>query len=161
ENLSLRVTGSAWFVDTDGRWAFVRADGVELDAVGAEASGTLRLEVPGAGPWHVVALDVAADDVLHNGSSDDARLAGAGGAITVEVGAVTGADGPAGPPTWTREPVWTPADEVPAGTTLRWVGPGGPTDAAAPVLPGVIDTTLARALDLAVGGTLPVTVAGT
>lgn len=161
ENISLRVTGSAWFVDADGRWAFVRADGVELEAVGAGASGTLRLEVPDAGPWHVVALDVAADDVLHNGSSDDASLAGAGGAITVEVGAVTGADGLAGPPTWTRQPVWTPADEVPAGTTLRWVGPGGPTDPAAPVLPGVIDTTLARALDLAVGGTLPVTVAGT
>lgn len=166
ENLSLRVTGSAWFVDADGRWAFVRADGVELEAVGAGASGTLRLEVPDAGPWHVVALDVAADDVLRNGSSDDASLAGASGAITVEVGAVTGADGTAGPPTWTREPAWTPldevaADEVPAGTTLRWVGPGGPPDPAAPVLPGIIDTTLARALDLAVGGTLPVTVAGT
>ncbi|WP_102510387.1 FtsX-like permease family protein [Sanguibacter massiliensis] len=161
ENLSLRVTGSAWFVDTDGRWAFVRADGVELEAVGAEASGTLRLEAPDPGPWHVVALDVAADDVLHSGSSDDASLAGAGGAITVEVGAVTGADGPAGPPTWEREPAWTPADEVPAGTSLRWVAPGGATDPAAPVLPGVIDTTLARALDLAVGGTLPVTVAGT
>lgn len=161
ENLSLRVTGGAWFVDADGRWTFVRADGVELEAVGAGASGTLRLEVPDAGPWHVVALDVAADDVLHNGSSDDASLAGAGGSITVEVGAVTGADGPVGPPTWTREPAWTPADEVPAGTTLRWVGPGGPPDPAAPVLPGVIDTTLARALDLAVGGTLPVTVAGT
>lgn len=158
--LTARVGATAWLVDDEGRFALARGSSVELDAEGPGSTGMLTVSTDLPGTWMVVSLSVTVDEVLSDGSRTYTQVFDGGHVVTIEVGDVSGAEGPVGPPVWelSKSGVDLPtAGRLVSGTTGTWVAP---VAEGAARLPGVVDETLARAFDLAVGSKMPLTVAG-